>query len=302
MSWFPMPGARPGPLDQRMERCCRLTVGEHTIHRGGPGFPNNEVKENLPMECRSPDTIREDDLLIFALNPEELSAEARQHLKECLACAERAAAYQRFSHTLTTRLYRWDCPPTQEISDFAAGWLTGKQRRAVSMHLRRCPRCTEEFELSRQFLAPAPLPAPERWHEPVASPVAARPRLIAQLLSRRITEGALLGLRGESSAGWPRQYQVGDISLSLHRATASAGGTGAMLLGLISRAQTPPDAFVGTEVRLFPPSAEEQTPVTVEQIDDLGNFILSPPPAGRFDLLIVLPEGDLVIEGLELDD
>jgi anti-sigma factor RsiW len=241
------------------------------------------------MDCRAPDAIHEDDLVIYALDPAELSAEVRQHLAECPACAERAADYQRFAHTLSARLYRWECPTTQEISDYVAGFLSGKRKREISAHLRRCPRCAEEVEISRQFLTPTPALAP------------ARPRLLAQLLPRRIAEAAGAGLRGGGDdEGWPRQYQADGISLSLHRAAAPVGGAGAMLLGLISRADPSSEDLTGVEVRLLAADTPDQPPLLVEQIDDLGNFVLSPVPSGRFDLLIALPEGDLVIERLEL--
>ncbi len=242
------------------------------------------------MDGPAPHMLHKDDLIAAAFDPDDVSAEARQHLAQCSTCAGRATAYRQFASTLTSRLYRWDCPDTQEISDYAAGWLRGKRRRAITLHVRRCPRCAEELEISRQFLAPAPPPMPSR------------PRLIARLLPHRPIGPALAGLRGGSAdnEGWPRQYQVDSISLSLHRAAPSTGGSGAMLLGLISRAEAPPETFAGIEVRLIAAGAPAATPLATEQIDDLGNFVLSSVPTGRFDLLISLPEGDLVIEGLEL--
>ncbi len=240
----------------------------------------------------APHLLSDDDLVIAALNPDELSAEVRQHLASCSICAGRVAPYQRLAKTLTARLYRWDCPDTQEISEYAAGLVTGKRRRALTLHLQRCPRCAEELEISRQFLASDASSS--------ASSQAPRLRLIAQLLPRRAAGPALAGIRGGSSedGDWPRQYQVNGISVSLHRAAPAVGGDGAMLLGLIARAEAPPDAFTGIEVRLV--ASLDQPPLVTEQIDDLGNFVLSPVPAGRFDLLISLAEGDLVIEGLEL--
>lgn len=243
------------------------------------------------MDGPTPHILDEDDLVAAIIDPEILSAETRQHLAQCPTCAERAAPYRQFISALTPRLYRWDCPQTPEISDYAAGWLRGKRRRALTLHLRRCPRCTEELEISRQFLTTSPSPLP------------ARPRLVAQLLPRRTVGPALAGIRGGSSEdheGWPRQYQIDGISLSLHRAAPASGGNGAMLLGLISRAESPPDAFTDIEVRLTAAENPDEPPVATEQIDDLGNFVLSPIPTGHFDLLILLPEGDLVIEGLEL--
>jgi anti-sigma factor RsiW len=243
------------------------------------------------MDGPTPHVLNEDDLVAAIIDPDYLSAEARQHLAQCPTCAERVAPYRQFASALTSRLYRWDCPTTQEISDYAAGWLRGKRRRVLTLHVKRCPRCAEELEISRQFLAPVPLPA------------VFRQRLVAQLVPQRGMGSALAGLRGASSeddAGWPRQYQVNGISLSLHRAAPSSGGSGAMLLGLISRAEAPPETFANMEVRLTASDAAGTSPLITEQIDDLGNFVLSPVPTGRFNLLILLPEGELVIEGLEL--
>jgi hypothetical protein len=207
---------------------------------------------------------------------------------------------------LTSKLYRWDCPTTQEISDYAAGRLRGKRRHTLALHFKRCPHCTEELEISRQFLSPAPqAAAAPGLRSPAANlqPLPPRQRLVARLLPHRTAGAALAGIRGSSSQGnegWPRQYQFDTISLSLHRAVPPAGGSGSMLLGLISRAEAPPDAFSNIEIHLLLSDAPDKPPLATEQIDDLGNFVLSPVPTGRFDLLIVLPEGDLVIEGLEL--
>lgn len=242
------------------------------------------------MDGPTPHMLDEDDLVASILDPEGLSAEARQHLAQCRACTKHAAPYRQLVSTFTSRLYRWDCPNTLEISDYAAGWLRGKRRRALTLHLRRCPRCTEELEISRHFLSPTPLPTFPRQH------------LIARLLPHRAIGPAQAALRGgsEDNEGWPRQYQAENISLSLHRAAPPAGGSGAMLLGLISRAEAPPEVFANIEVRLMASNAPDEPPFAIEQVDDLGNFVLSPIPSGRFDLIIALPEGDLIIEGLDV--
>lgn len=243
------------------------------------------------MDCRAPDAIHEDDLVISALDPDALTAEARQHLAECPACAERAAAYQTFTRTLSARLYRWDCPTSLEISDYAAGSLPTKRRRAIRAHLKRCPHCAEEVEMSREFLA-------QTAQEP------ARPRLIAHLLPRRITEAAQGGLRGSADdAGWPLEYHLDDITLSLDRTTLSVGGTDSMLLGILLSADVARvKALEGAEVRLLVSGAPDRTPLAVDRIDDAASFAFSSVPTGRYDLLIALPDGDLIIQGIELGE
>jgi anti-sigma factor RsiW len=243
------------------------------------------------MDGPMPHILNEDDLVAAVLDPDDLSAETRQHLAQCPICTERAASYRQFMSALTSKLYRWDCPTTQEISDYVAGELHGKRRRALTLHVKSCPHCAEELEVSRQFLAPA------SFQE------AARPRLIAQLLTRQAINPELSGIRGdarENETGWPRSYQVDTLALSLDHAASSRGGNDAMLTGLISRAETPLEVFTDIEVHLVASGAPDGPPILIEHIDEGGNFALSPIPPGRFDLVIVLPEGDVIIEGLEL--
>ncbi len=243
------------------------------------------------MDCRAPDAIHEDDLVISALDPDALTAEARQHLAECPACAERAAEYQTFTRALSSRLYRWDCPTTLEISDYASGLLTGKRKREITAHLKRCPHCAEEVEISREFLAPAP-------QESAGSGA------VTRLFSRRIFEVAQVSLRGSADeTAWPLEYHIDDMTLSLDRTTLSVGGTDSMLLGILLSADVARvKALEGVEVRLLLAGASDRAPLAVDRIDDAASFAFSSVPMGRYDLLIALPEGDLVIQGIELSE
>lgn len=243
------------------------------------------------MDCRAPDAIHEDDLVISALDPDALTAEVRQHLAECPACAERAAEYQSLTRTLSSRLYRWDCPTTLEISDYAAGSLTAKRRRAISAHLKRCPPCTEELEMSKEFLAPTP-------RETAISGAVTRP------FPSRIFEAAQVSLRGSTEETiWPLEYHIDDITLSLDRTTLSVGSMDSMLLGILLSTDVPRlKALEGVEVRLLISGVPDIAPLAVERIDDAASFAFSTVPVGRYDLLIALPEGDLVIQGIELSE
>ena len=243
------------------------------------------------MDCRAPDAIHEDDLVISALDPDALTAEARQHLAECPACAERAAEYQTFARAISSRLYRWDCPTTLEISDYAVGSLTSKRRRAISIHLKHCPRCTEEMAMSREFLAPIP--------EEMA-----RAGVGPSLLPSRIFEAAQVSLRGNADEmAWPLEYHIDDMTLSLDRTTLSVGETDSMLLGILLSADVARvKALEGVEVRLLVSGAADRAPLAVDRIDDAASFAFSSVPVGRYDLLIALPEGDLVIQGIELSE
>jgi anti-sigma factor RsiW len=237
------------------------------------------------MECFAPGTISDDDLLRYTLDPEDLSAEARQHFDECPACRARAADYRSVSTDLATRLHRWDCPTTLTLSEFAAGLLTGKERKQVEEHLKHCLHCSEEAAISREFLAAPTAAAPQR------------PLLKASLPKQQHVLEAYSGVRGENL--WPHQYTIDGISLSLHLAPPSPPGAGASLIGLISRLDTSLATLDDIEVHLLPTSMPDQ-PVPQAARIKLNNFLFQHIPPGTYELLIALPEGNLLIKDIEL--
>jgi hypothetical protein len=105
------------------------------------------------------------------------------------------------------------------------------------------------------------------------------------------------------STGWPRQYRAETIDLSLHLSRAANGET--MLLGIITGAD--PDmtveTFEGVEVALYSApvvSEEAPSPFLSTQVDDVGNILLEPVPAGNYFMIVRLPDLEVVIEGLNI--
>jgi hypothetical protein len=241
-------------------------------------------QEETSMQCRAPGIISEDDLLRYTLDPQELSLEASQHFDACPACRARAHEYRSVSTTLARRLHRWDCPTTQEISEYTARLLAARDRKRLEEHFKQCTHCSEEATISQEFLG-APEPA-----------LSQRPRLKAALVQQRLRE-SFAAVRGEKP--WPRQYTIDGISLSLHLAQPSPPGAGVTLFGLISRLDTSLGALDDLEVHLLPTSITDQPAPLAAKIT-LHNFMFQHIPPGSYELLIALPEGTLLIEDLEL--
>lgn len=237
------------------------------------------------MECCAPGTISNDDFLRYALDPDDLSAEARQHFAACAACRARAAEYRTFSSTLARQLYRWDCPTTLQISEYAAGLLTGKERRKLENHLKRCSRCSEEAAVSKEFLG-APQPASPQ-----------RPRPMARLLRPQHLLEARAAVRGENP--WPRTAEIDGMRLSLELVTLAPPGVA--LTGLLVPLDDSRGSLEGMQVALFAGAATEQPPLSVTSVDQFGNFIFEHLSPGSYKLSLALSERIHFIEGIDID-
>ena len=76
--------------------------------------------------------------------------------------AAQVAAARRREAALHRHLHRWDCPTTQQLTDYALALLPGPERPAIDRHLDYCLRCREELDELARFLADEPPPAESR--------------------------------------------------------------------------------------------------------------------------------------------
>ncbi len=63
------------------------------------------------------------------------------------------------------------------------------------------------------------------------------------------------------------------------------------------------ETFEGVEVALYsaPVDSEEApAPFLSTQVDDVGNILLEPVPAGNYFMIVRLPDLEVVIEGLSI--
>lgn len=245
----------------------------------------------------------DEELLSMAYDEGELPEEKREHLDQCEACQRRLTAYRRTNSRLLSKLYRSTCPSAVELNYYCLGVVLEEERVAIASHVLDCPSCADDVaEIRRQQAAFEPFP-PATF----ALRAAVR-RLFATLVvqqARPVTRDMA------PSTGWPRQYRAETIDLSLHLSRTANGET--MLLGIITGTDpgTTIEAFDGAEVDLYPApgplsedanaSVEAPAPLLSTEVDDVGNILLEPVPAGNYVMVVHLPDLEVVIEGLNID-
>src|SRR5215831_20991480 len=102
------------------------------------------------MECSEPGNIRDEELLAY-LAGEIVRPDVQRHLAQCQRCASQLATYRRMELSLTSKLYRWDCPLNQVLGEYQLGLLSNEIATAVKMHLGSCVLCAAEMAMLEQF-------------------------------------------------------------------------------------------------------------------------------------------------------
>ncbi|HZR40495.1 MAG TPA: hypothetical protein VFB12_10290 [Ktedonobacteraceae bacterium] len=104
------------------------------------------------MECFNSLPPTDEELLGFALDGQNLSQEARDHLEQCETCQKRLASYRQANAYLISQLYRSQCPTSKQISFYCIDLLQEDERMRVANHILDCPLCATELAETRQFL------------------------------------------------------------------------------------------------------------------------------------------------------
>src|SRR5437660_8977591 len=256
------------------------------------------------MECTKPGAIRDEELLAY-LAGENVRPFVVQHLAECQHCSSQMAAYQRVELALTSKLYRWDCPPSQVLGEYQLGLLSKELTAAVKNHLAMCVLCATEVVTLTEFLAHDPL-LTERAPVPSVSVQTSSPHNNHR--SGQGAKGVVDRLRDQSRAGvrrivatllppqprfayqrdisqatlWPRRYTAEDLSISIQVERGTSRRDTLQLIGLVTRKGEALDVLQGTQVLLS--SQKVALPFTetlsggqiaryTQSIDELGNFI-----------------------------
>jgi hypothetical protein len=263
------------------------------------------------MDCMDSIAPNDEELLRFALDGEALSEEVQNHLEHCETCKQRLASYRQANTFLLSHLYRSECPTGEELSMYCAAYdfLPQERRIWIANHILDCPLCAAEAEETRKFLRVQDIPLVA----PAFSPRAIVRRLFATRVPR---PQAQFVVRGEApEATWPRQYKAESIDLSLHLSRASNGEF--MLLGILTSTDPAESVEVlegiAAELYVTPgPIADTSAngtgsdkitvaPLLGTQVDDLGNIVFKPVPAGEYVMIVHLPGRELVVEGLTIE-
>ena len=256
------------------------------------------------MDCFLENAPTDEELLAYALDDEVLPQRAMQHLEQCEVCQQKVARYRQTNSSLVARLYRTQCPDTTELSFYSIGGeaLSPERRQQIASHVLECPLCMAEVEETRQFMA-----GPIEFPVPAFSPRA----LVRRIFATPVKRQQLLVVRGdEQDTAWPRWYRAEAVDLSLHLSRTSNGEH--MLLGILTSAAPAEDADalqgVLAELHKAPLAvasngAHPKTPPFLQtRVDDMGNIVFKPVPAGIYSMIISLPGREMIIDGLTIEE
>lgn len=230
----------------------------------------------LFMTCSAPPPLTPDQLS-DALDGTATAA-IHKHLEHCAFCSDRLADARGLEQQLSRRLYRWDCPPPQQLTDFQLGLLDAGPAADISAHVAGCARCQPELAALQAFLADelaGNVAPPERKPRPGWRD------MVAQLLPPVPAPA----LRGEARA--PFIAQAGDVLILL-----DAHAAGEATFRLVGQLASPdPAHWAGALVQLWHAGTLTHTAI----VDELANFQLAAVRPGRLELRITPPKGAAII-------
>ena len=274
------------------------------------------------MECIEPGAIRDEELLAY-LAGEHVRPLVKQHLARCQRCTSQLAAYKRIESTLTSKLYRFDCPPNQVLGEYQLGILSKELSAAVNNHLSICTLCKAEVATLAEFLVndqvlaqpavardmSAQTSSPKNNHRSAQDAKSMLERLqnTANTGARRILATLLppqprLAFQRDTTqvALWPRRYMAEDVSISVQVERDASQRDSLQVIGFVTRQGKSLDMLQGTQVILTSQTTEVSHDGTqyTQQIDELGNFVFSSIAPTTYTLELQLPGSNVVIEQL----
>lgn len=240
------------------------------------------------MSCIAPPELADRELLAY-LDGEE-DQRVMSHLERCAHCRERAQRLARLQGRLTVRLGRHGCPTPFELGEHHLGLLPHDRAAAIAKHLAECPRCSAEVAQLKDYLQEL---APEVDYSPLE-----RVRVLVARLVREaqgwVGPGALApapayaGIRGKEEEGL-HLYRADDVQVAIQVQDDAAQPGRKVAFGLVTGAES-------RGLRAYLWRAHEQ--VAEVGVDEVGNFILSNLPPGRYELILSGPDLEIHIQGL----
>lgn len=267
------------------------------------------------MECREPGLIRDEELLAY-LAGERVRPVVEQHLAGCPHCSAYLADVRRLELGLSSKLYRWDCPPNLVLGEYELGLLDAETALAVKFHLRACVACSAELSALGEFLTGDPMLVEQ---VETSRRVAPRAQNNHHTRPRGDTANRLLDRAGASArrliavllpqprlayqrdtappALWPRRYAADDFTISLQVERESGRADTLQLIGFVTRKDTTLATLQGIPVLL---SSESQV-AAAQNVDELGNFVFSSLVPATYTLELQAPDGIIVIEQISVE-
>ncbi|HEY1348215.1 MAG TPA: carboxypeptidase-like regulatory domain-containing protein [Ktedonobacteraceae bacterium] len=258
------------------------------------------------MYCPHELAPNDEELLAHVLDDQALSEPGQHHLEHCPVCQQRLNDYRQTHERYRQQLYRLTCPTAAQLTLYCAQALSVDERLALADHLGSCSRCSDEVAEIRRELALFPLfpGPPESLLQQATREVR---RVVASLV-----QPVQPVLRELFAHPWPRYYQADDLNLSLH--LARAANNQAMLLGIfLASAEERLDLLEGSGAELYQAAGEESAassaPGAVSRparyttvVDRLGHFSFAPVRPGTYTLRVLLPDRELVVEQVYIEE
>jgi hypothetical protein len=248
----------------------------------------------------------DEELLAHILGDQALNEPGKHHLEHCPVCQQRLHDYRQTHDLYRSQLYRLTCPTASQLTLYCAQALSVDERLALAEHLGGCSRCSDEVAEIRRELALFPL-----FPGPPASLLQQATREVRRVIAS-LVQPAQPVLRELIAHPWPRYYQADDLKLSLHLARATSNQ--AMLLGIfLASEEERLDLLEGSGAELYQGAQEEpaasSAPADMHRparyttvVDRLGHFSFAPVRPGTYTLRVLLPDRELVVEQVHIEE
>lgn len=229
------------------------------------------------MDCSAPPPLSDDQISAAIDGAAEPGVLA--HLAACASCAARLAEAHAMEDRLHARLYRWDCPPPEQLAALERGRLPAGERQVLAEHVASCSSCARELADLRAFLVAA---EPPLAVQPAPTTAA---RTSARRFALPIPRQPGLALRG-AGAG-PLMAEADGVTLFVDSQPAGTQGL-ALQCQLIADDSA---AWAGAVAELRQAGAL----VASAFVDDLGSFELAGVPPGSSELRITPAGGPMIV-------
>lgn len=170
-----------------------------------------------------------------------------------------------FEQWLMKKLHRVTCPDTLELSEYAGGLLSSDRIAMLELHLETCPKCRQELNLLRAFMAEDDLPAADNSQSDSFVDRLQRPfrRLIAIIHESNVPGFAgQMALRG--TVGDQLVYEVEDVQIVIDIQSDPANQNLRVIYGLVLGLEA--ESLVS--ITLY--NSDLQLDST--RLDEIGNF------------------------------
>ena len=180
---------------------------------------------------------------------------------------------------LTKTLYRFECPPSEQLGEFQFGLLPSPETDAIDQHLTQCVLCQTEIASLNKFIAEIPLPYGLGQAPPPAPSILRK--LIAHLVDQMQPGGLqpAFALRGSADANAPRIYQAEEIEIALEIMEDGEQPTLKMMVGLLL-AFDPESPLTAVKLQ------QNSQLISQTEVDELGNFTFHKLQTGSYDIIL----------------